>query len=232
MSAPLAPNTTRKIRLWDLPLRLFHWALLLLVAGAILSAELADDISGAMDWHPRFGYAILTLLIFRLIWGVIGSTHARFSSFVRSPGVILNYLRQLKTHKGPSIGHNPLGALSVLALLATLLLQATSGLFLNDEDFSLEGPLYKHVSSAVAHLFRELHEINANFIFILIGLHVAAILFYRFVKKDDLVTPMLTGQKEIPAASQEPDAKGGHALAGLSAFALAAALVWFVVTKL
>ena len=113
---------TRKIRLWDLPLRLFHWSLLVCVAGAVATAEL-----DAMDWHPRFGYAILALLLFRLIWGFVGSTHARFASFVRGPGTVLAYLHSMKDNKGPSIGHNPLGALSVLALLATLLFQAISG---------------------------------------------------------------------------------------------------------
>jgi len=227
-----APQATRKIRLWDLPLRLFHWSLLLLVAGAILSAELADDVTGAMDWHPRFGYAILALLLFRLVWGFVGSTHARFSSFVRGPGAVIGYIRHMKDHKGPSIGHNPLGALSVLALLATLLLQAVSGLFLNDEDFALEGPLYKHVSGAVSHVFRELHEANAGLIITLIGLHIAAILFYRFIKRENLVTPMLTGNKEVPAEQAASEAAGGSALLGLAIFAIAAAIVWFIVTRI
>jgi cytochrome b len=225
------PTSIRKIRLWDLPLRLFHWALLLCVTGAIASAELADEIAGAMDWHPRFGYAILGLLIFRLIWGFVGSEHARFTRFVRGPAAILEYLRGMKDATGPSIGHNPLGALSVLALLATLLFQAGSGLFLNDDDFAIEGPLYKHVSESVVHVLRKLHETNAGLIFALIGLHLCAILFYRFIKRENLVTPMLTGNKEIPAEAPDYDAQGGSNLLGLGVFALAAGLVWFVVTK-
>ena len=221
----------RKIRLWDLPLRLFHWSLLLLVSGAIASAELADTITGAMDWHPRFGYAILALLVFRLIWGFVGSTHARFANFVRGPAAIIDYLKHMKDAKGPSIGHNPLGALSVLALLAILLFQAISGLFLNDEDFSLEGPLFKHVSGAVSHAFRELHEANAAIIFTLIGLHITAILFYRFIKRDNLVTPMLTGNKEIPVEQPEASASGGSAWLGLLIFGIAASAVWFLVTQ-
>jgi cytochrome b len=223
-------SSPRKIRVWDLPLRIFHWSLLLMVAGAILSAEFAGEIRGAMDWHPRFGYAILSLLIFRLIWGFIGSTHARFTSFIRGPGAIIRYLKQMKTHASPSIGHNPLGALSVLGLLGTLLFQASSGLFLNDEDFYLEGPLYKFVSGAVSQIFRELHGINANIIFILIGLHITAILAYRFVKHDNLVTPMITGDKEVPSNVNEPNATGGNVWLGLLTFLISCGVVYGLVT--
>lgn len=222
---------TRKIRVWDLPLRLFHWSLMLLVIGAIVSAEIADDVTGAMDWHPRFGYAILALLLFRLIWGIVGSTHARFSNFVRGPSAIMSYLRQLKTHPAPSIGHNPLGALSVIALLLALLLQAVSGLFLSVEDFGVEGPLFKHVSNAVADLFWKIHEINPGILITLVGLHVAAILFYRFVKREDLVTPMLSGTKHVSEALPQHDAKGGSVLLGAAVLALASLAVWALVTR-
>ncbi|MBS1209765.1 MAG: hypothetical protein H6R19_2163 [Proteobacteria bacterium] len=227
-----ANSSSRRIRVWDLPLRLFHWTLLVLVAGAILSVELADVVSGAMDWHPRFGYAILALLIFRLIWGFVGSTHARFANFVRGPAVIIDYLKHLKDHKGPSIGHNPLGALSVLALLATLLFQTVSGLFLSDEDFFIEAPLFKYVSGTVSDLFRELHEANAGIIFTLIGLHVAAILFYRFIKRDNLITPMLTGSKEVAAEQPAQSGVGGNAWLGLVILAVSAAAVWYLVARI
>lgn len=222
---------TRKIRLWDLPLRLFHWSLLLLVVGAVVSAEIADEVSGAMDWHPRFGYAILALLLFRLIWGFVGGTHARFSSFLRGPAAVADYLRLFKTHKTPSIGHNPLGALSVVALLTSLLLQAVSGLFLNIEDFGIEGPLFKHVSNAVADVFWEIHEINPGVLIALVALHVAAILFYRIVKREDLVTPMLTGNKRVPEGHAESEAQGGSVIRGAVVLALAALAVWFIANK-
>lgn len=221
----------RKLRVWDLPLRLFHWVLLLVVACAILSVELGDVVDGAMDWHPRLGYMVLGLLVFRLIWGFVGGTHARFASFVRGPGAILAYLRSLKEKADPTIGHNPLGALSVLALLLSLGFQALSGLFLNDEDFFIEGPLYKHVGSDLVHTLREAHEYNATLLFILIGLHIAAILFYRVIKKDNLILPMVTGSKRVPAAVAAGDARGGSFWLGLVVAAVAAVAVYLLVTQ-
>ncbi|NSL54527.1 cytochrome b/b6 domain-containing protein [Uliginosibacterium aquaticum] len=217
--------STRRIKVWDLPLRLFHWSLLLCVAGAVISIEVADNI----DWHQRFGIAVLTLLVFRLLWGIVGGQHARFANFLRSPASILGYVKRMKDEKGPAVGHNPLGALSVLGLLAVLLFQAGSGLFLSDE-IMFEGPLFKFVSGEIAGFLAEAHEANAGIIFTLIGLHLAAILFYRFVKRDNLITPMLTGSKEVPAETPVQDANGGSALLGLITLAVAAGVVWFIVT--
>ncbi len=218
---------TRRIRVWDLPLRLFHWALLVCVCGAILSIEVFDNI----DLHLRFGQAVLSLLIFRLIWGFAGGTHARFLNFIRGPGGILAYLKKAKTASGVMIGHNPVGALSVIGMLLILTLQACSGLFLTDE-IMFEAPLFKYVSGETASLLAKLHEANATLIFILIGLHVAAILFYRIVKRDNLVTPMITGNKDVPASAPEQSATGGSALAGLVIFGIAAALVWYITNRL
>lgn len=218
---------TRRIKLWDLPLRLFHWALLICVAGAIASIEIGENV----EVHQYFGYAILSLLIFRVIWGVVGGSHARFVSFIHGPGTVLDYLKRMKEHKGPSIGHNPLGALSVLGMLAALLVQATSGLFLTDE-IMFEAPLFKYISGATASLLAEIHEINAAIIFTLIGLHLAAILFYRFIKRENLITPMVTGNKEVPAELTEQDASGGSAWLGLLVFGVAAGAVWFIINKL
>ncbi|MDP5240204.1 cytochrome b/b6 domain-containing protein [Uliginosibacterium sp. 31-16] len=221
---------TRRIKIWDLPLRFFHWALLACVLGAIVSVNLADQLGDAMEWHKRFGFGVLTLLIFRLLWGFIGGRHARFASFVRSPGVIIDYLRHMKDHKGPSIGHNPLGALSVLAMLAVLLFQAGSGLFITDE-IMMEGPLFKHISEGTAHLLGELHEANAGILITLIGLHLAAIVFYRLVKRDNLIPPMITGNKDVPAETLIPETRGGSIWLGLLAFMLSAAAVWVLVTQ-
>lgn len=224
-------STERRLKVWDLPVRLFHWALLVLVSCAILSVELGDVVDGAMNWHPRFGYAVLALLVFRLIWGFVGGTHARFTSFVRGPGAIVEYLRALKSKAGPAIGHNPLGALSVLALLASLSFQAVSGLFLNDEDFFIEGPLFKHVGSDLVHTLREAHEYNATLLFILIGLHVAAIVFYRVAKRDNLILPMITGSKSVPANLPAEDAKGGSFWLGVVIAAIAGVAVYLLVTR-
>lgn len=215
----------RKIRLWDLPLRLFHWSLLICVAGAIASIKIGDNI----DVHQYFGYAVLGLLIFRLIWGFVGGEHARFASFVRGPGQVIAYLKQMKSQHGPSIGHNPLGAISVLGMLAALLFQATSGLFLSDE-IMFEAPLFKHISGSLASGLAEAHEINSNIIILLIALHLLAIFFYRFIRRENLITPMLSGNKEVPAESALSDARGGSIWLGLIVFALAAAGVWALIS--
>jgi cytochrome b len=235
-TSPAEPNAggstkSRKLQVWDLPLRLFHWTLLVLVAGAILSVELGDTLSGAMEWHPRFGYAILALLVFRLIWGLLGGTHARFINFVRGPRSVLDYLRNLKSRSVPTIGHNPLGAWSVLALLASLLFQVGSGLFLNDEDVYIEAPLFKYVSNDVVHTLRKLHEANASLLFVLIGLHICAIVYYRFVKRDNLITPMVTGKKVVNADLPVEDARGGNGWLGLGIFAVVAVAVYVFVTQ-
>lgn len=225
------PVQSRTIRVWDLPLRLFHWSLAICVSGAILSAKLSSEFADGMAWHKRFGIAVLTLLVFRLIWGFTGSTHARFSSFLPTPRKVLTYLKDLRSHAGPVIGHNPLGALSVFAVLGVCLFQATSGLFITDE-ISLEGPLYKHISNALASALGEVHETMGNLLIPLLFLHLAAIFFYRFAKRENLIAPMLTGKKEIPSTHPASDAEGGSAALGLMAFAVAALIVWYVVTQI
>jgi cytochrome b len=188
-----------KIRVWDLPTRLFHWALFLAVVGSFVSA---DEGGNALDWHARFGYFILSLLLFRLIWGVVGSHYARFLNFIKSPQMVLVYL------KNPTeiAGHNPLGALSVIALLGFLLLQAVTGLFASD-DIAFEGPLSKYVSSNWVEFLTSAHRLNESVLIGLIALHVGAILYYRWFKKVNLVKPMITGDKEwaekIPVARDD-----------------------------
>ena len=185
-----------KIRIWDLPTRLFHWALVLAVLGSFISA---DDDGGVLEWHARFGYFILSLLLFRVIWGFTGSHYARFFNFIKSPKAVLSYL------KNPTEvpGHNPLGALSVIALLGFLLLQAVTGLFASD-DIAFEGALVKYVSSSVTELITSIHRLNESVLITLVALHIGAILYYRWMKKTDLVKPMVTGDKEwaekIPVA--------------------------------
>lgn len=214
----------RTIRLWDLPLRLFHWALFICVTGAIASIKLSAYWIDGLEWHKRFGFAVLTLLIFRLLWGIIGSTHARFSQFVKGPRTVMAFLRG-KLPYAP--GHNPLGALSVLAMLAVLLFQAISGLFVGD-GFMLEGPLYKFISEDTASLLLQAHSINPGIIIALIALHVAAIVFYRVKKKDNLLTPMITGRKSLSAEQGGEDARGGSAWLGLLVLLFAAAIVWMI----
>ena len=210
--------THPRIRLWDLPTRLFHWLLALCVAAALISAQIGGDF---MDWHGRIGLFIVGLVVFRLVWGVMGSTYARFAQFFPTPA----RLKAFKSGAWRGVGHNPLGALSVLALLGLLAFQATSGLFSND-DISYVGPLADLVSKDMSNRLTGLHKLASNGIYLLIGLHLVAIVFYALVKKDNLVKPMVTGWKDVEQADQVPAATGGGALALIVALGLAAAAVY------
>ncbi|OYX13844.1 MAG: hypothetical protein B7Z15_05910 [Rhizobiales bacterium 32-66-8] len=187
-------DALRKTKVWDLPTRLFHWSLACLVLAAYITAEM-----GVIEWHFRCGYAILTLLLFRLVWGVVGSDTSRFVNFVRSPVSALAHLAHF-TRREPDteVGHNAAGGLMVLALLALLLVQVGTGLFSNDGVFS-EGPLAKYVSAGLSDQISEWHEVNFNLILAAIILHVLAVLAYAVVKRHDLVRPMVLGWKKLPA---------------------------------
>jgi len=188
-----------KIKVWDLPTRLFHWALFLAVLGSFISA---DEGGNSIEWHARFGYFILSLLLFRLVWGFVGSHYAKFFNFIRSPKLVLAYLKNPQE----MAGHNPLGALSVMALLGFLLLQAVTGLFASD-DIAFEGPFAKYVSSFWVDLLTTVHRADESVLISLIALHISAIIYYRWFKKVNLVKPMMTGTKEwaekIPVARDD-----------------------------
>lgn len=221
-SSQFAPEE-RDVPVWDLGLRFFHWALVVLVTTSVVTIKL-----DAVTYHTWSGYGVLTLLIFRLLWGVVGGTHARFASFVAGPGPVLAYLKDVfkrDRHVGWP-GHNPLGALSVLAMLAALLFQAASGLFTNDDDFAFEGPLYKWVGKDISDRLTHWHHFNATIIYVLVGLHVAAILFYLWYHKDNLVKPMLTGYRK--AAGGAASRHGSTALAA-ALLAVSAAAVYGLV---
>lgn len=205
------------IRVWDLPTRLFHWLLLVLVVGAIVSVNIGGD---AMIWHGRFGHMIFGLIVFRIVWGVVGSTHARFWNFVPTPSSLTAYLRG----QWRGLGHNPLGALSVFGLLGLIGFQATIGLFAND-DIVFRGPLAAAVSPSRSDDLSTIHRQMEPFIFGLIALHIAAVLFYRLFRKDDLITPMITGDKKVSEPDAEP-ARGGGWLALAIALAVTAVAMW------
>jgi cytochrome b len=211
----LPPGGTDIVRIWDRPTRLVHWLLVVLIAISWWSAE-----NDALEWHFRSGYAVLGLLVFRLIWGVIGSSTARFSSFVRGPGAILDYLRGRSEYR---LGHNPIGALSVMALLGLLALQVGLGLFAGDEDGLHSGPFAHLIDLGLSEEITDLHELNFNILLVLVALHVGAILFYFFVKRDNLVKPMIVGTREAPRGL-EPMRP-----AALWRFAVAAAIALAVV---
>ncbi|MBX3685736.1 MAG: cytochrome b/b6 domain-containing protein [Rhodocyclaceae bacterium] len=209
--------STKKVRIWDLPTRIFHWALFLLVTAAIVSVKIGGN---AMVWHGRIGVAIVGLLVFRIVWGLVGSTYARFAHFVRGPGAIRAYLQG----RWRGVGHNPLGALSVLALLGLLAFQVSTGLFSND-DIAFNGPLYPLVDKDTSDWLSGLHNQAEWFIYGLVGLHIAAILYYVRFKKDDIVKPMITGEKAINEPGVE-SARGGGVLAFVLALAIAAGVAW------
>jgi cytochrome b len=181
-----------KLPIWDLPIRLFHWVLVGLIAFSWWSAEYHYD-----DLHIWLGIAVLTLMIFRVLWGFFGSSTARFANFIRGPRAVFGYLRG----EWRGIGHNPLGALSVVALLGLVSLQVGLGLIASDEDGLMQGPLVNLVSIGVSDTATELHEELFNVLLALIGLHIAAILYYRF-KGKKLVRTMITGKGEVEPGVQ------------------------------
>ncbi len=187
-------EAAKSYRVWDLPLRLFHWSLVVLIAVSIYTGE--NGGFKEMDYHMLSGYAILTLVLFRITWGFIGTRHARFSDFVR-PTAVIAYTQALFgrgqiSESAP--GHNPLGALSIIAILMTLLVQVGTGLFANDDIF-LKGPLTHLVEDDVSDDLTTVHYYASRVLYALIGLHLAAVLFYQFVRRESLLVPMLTGRR-------------------------------------
>ncbi len=205
MSAQQNPAlvSLRPILIWDLPVRLFHWALVVLLVISWTTAEIGGN---AMTYHLWSGYTILTLILFRLLWGFWGSTHARFNDFVRGPRAAIRYARALLQGETPLYpGHNPLGGWMVILLLLVLSIQAGTGLFAND-DIAVEGPLYPWVSKAGSDFLTQLHKLNFNILLILVSLHVLAALVYLVAKGENLIVPMLTGRKWLRPAFQEAQA--------------------------
>lgn len=215
----------KKIRLWDAPTRIFHWTLFVLVCAAFGTGLYGG---GLMDWHGRVGAAIGALLVFRLVWGFVGSRYSRFANFVRGPATIAAYLRG----DWQGIGHNPLGALSVLGMLGVLLLQVVTGL-LADDDIAFQGPYNILVGEKIESMAIFIHNNAIWLIGLLVLLHLGAIAFYSRVKGEKLLGPMITGIKELPASEGKPeseaqaeDAGGGGPLALVLALAFAALAGW------
>ncbi|MFT4026317.1 MAG: cytochrome b/b6 domain-containing protein [Novosphingobium sp.] len=189
------------VKLWDLPVRLVHWSFVALLPALWWTAE-----NGKIDLHLKLGMVMLILVLFRILWGLFGSSTARFASFVRGPVSIARYMSG-RLGK-PVVGHNPLGALSVVALLLLLLAQTVLGLFASDTDGLAFGPLNFLVGSEVAEKLTGLHHLGFNVILAVVVLHVAAVLFYLTVKRDNLIGPMITGRKRyaVPVAAPKPAA--------------------------
>jgi cytochrome b len=185
------------VLVWDLPIRIFHWVILLL-----LVAQLATGLAAGqwMDWHLPMGYAVLALVIFRILWGFFGSTHARFASFLAGPRAAMSFAKRLFSRQAvPQVGHNPLGGWSVIAIILSLAVQGVTGLFANDGVAS-EGPLAALVTADLSHQLSRVHRWNVDVLLVLSGLHVLAVLYHWLVKREDLIGAMFTGVKRVPAS--------------------------------
>jgi len=193
---------TREARVWDVGVRLFHWLLVAFVSASWLLGQFGPAI---MTLHFQSGYVIIGLLAFRLIWGLAGPRPARFASFLAGPRAVWAYARTLP-RRAPSFwpGHNPLGGWAVAAMLLLLAAQVATGLFADPEDFINQGPLAASVEPATRHWASAWHARLANALLALVILHVAAIAFYRFWKREDLVRPMLTGRKTVRRDEADP----------------------------
>lgn len=219
------PHALQTVTVWDLPTRLFHWTLVALMIFQWLTAEFGS----AMDWHVWGGYAILALVLFRLIWGFVGSDTVRFRDFVRGPGAALGYVKALLRGETPLyLGHNPMGGWSIVAMLVLLLVQAGTGLFAND-DITIEGPLYAWVSKGTSDWLTAIHKFNFNLLLLVIAVHISAVLFYLFVKRENLIHPMLSGRKHLPPDMVGQAPRIVSPWLGLAVLAVAVAAVWLLV---
>jgi cytochrome b len=205
---------------WDLPIRLFHWTLVVLLIFSWWTAE-----EGPLELHIWSGLAILALLIFRLLWGLFGSSTARFSSFIRGPVAIFAYVRDVKGWRG--IGHNPLGALSALALIVLIAVQVALGLFNTDSDGFVGGPLAHLIGVDTSEWVHELHEDLFDVLLVFIGLHIGAVLVYRLAFSKELTWPMVTGRAEL-GPGIEPMRPGKWWVALLCLVAAVAVTRWII----
>ena len=225
-SLPQPSSVPRRIVIWDLPIRAFHWVVAVLVVFSYVAGKVGG---GWMEWHLRSGYAILALLVFRLAWGVAGSANARFVHFVRGPKAAMEYVASLRSGRVPVLaGHNPLGGWMVLFLLAILAAQVGTGLFADDE-IATQGPLAAKVSEALVARMTALHSLNSWIIAGAVAFHVAAVLFYQWKIGIDLIGPMVRGWREAAdgIAIQEP--KRAPLLLAIVLLAAAAAAVYLLV---
>lgn len=182
-----------KLFVWDLPVRLFHWSLVISLVAAWYTS---DGARGLIDWHLKIGYFILGLIIFRIIWGVLGTKYAKFSQFIPNKKALLNYLKNFRQEKAyNTVGHNPLGGLMVVFMLTLILSQAISGLFMNDDIFT-SGPYYGSVSSSIQSTMSLVHRNAFDIIIGVSVLHISAAFYYLLVKKANLIVPMITGYKK------------------------------------
>jgi cytochrome b len=232
MTASLSSPTQRarldgtgapKLRVWDLPTRIFHWALTLAVL-----AQVGTGLGGAMEWHFRIGYALLALLLFRLAWGFVGGRWSRFAAFLYAPRTLVDYLRG-RGHPDHLIGHSPLGAISVFALLGLLAAQVATGLVADDE-IAAAGPLARFAPGGLVAAATYWHTVPGKWsVIALAGLHVLAVLFYVLVKRRRLVRPMISGDKPLAESAALPSRDDAASrLLAMAVFAACAAFASWI----
>lgn len=204
MQEEASDRESRKVLVWDVPTRAFHWLAVVLIVGAYATARM-----NRMDWHARLGYALLAALLFRILWGVVGGQTARFASFLGSPRAAARHLAHLfRRERDRQVGHNPAGAWMVVALLALMLAQTLSGLYVQN-DIADEGPLTEVVPAALASFVEDAHDRWLwDMLVVAVGIHLAAIAVHALVKRQDLVRPMISGRKRLPAGTPAPAMQG------------------------
>jgi len=214
----------RPVLVWDVPVRLFHWAVALLIPVLYVTWRL-----NWMDWHAQAGYVLLALLLFRVLWGVFGSDTARFSRFLRSPSVSIRYLARLHRREPDTIaGHNPAGGWMVILMLGLMLGETLTGVYVNN-DVADEGPLTEIVPARITNLITDLHGAIWDGLLLAVVMHLAAITFYTLIKGHNLVRAMVVGHKRLPARVPRPHVAGtGRALVLLLLAVCATALIVFV----
>jgi cytochrome b len=218
-------QNSSKVYVWDLPVRLFHWILVALMIALMVTGKLLDD---AVELHATLGRVSLALVLFRLMWGVVGSSYARFSQFIRGPRVVIAYGRSLFSKKTDFIiGHNPLGGWMVLVLLAAVCIQSVLGLFSND-DVLFDGPLAYMVSKETSDYLTGLHVDLFNALLLLIGLHVAAVVWHKLFMGENLLTAMFTGYKMLPFGVEAKNNSGGGALLAVMLLVINALVVYWL----
>lgn len=221
-----APATAKAVRIWDIPTRLFHWSLV-----GLLGVSCYTGLTGGfyeMDWHMKSGYGILTLVLFRILWGVIGTRYAQFREFLPGPSQIKGHLVTALKKPYQRAGHNPLGALNIFVILIILLVQAVTGLFANDDIFT-EGPLAGKVSYETSRWLTGIHEINIWILAGLVTMHLLAIALHQFHFRENLVKAMLTGKKKATAI-QVPLTLFREIILGAVTFACSALVVYLIIT--
>ncbi len=230
------PNTTMiSAPVWDIFVRCFHWSLVALFTFSVISAKLGGNW---IEWHVKSGYAILALVLFRIVWGFVGGEYARFGSFLAGPVRAIRFARSL-LGKGTQhvAGHNPVGGWMVIVLLLLLALQASLGL-ISDDEIATTGPLARYVSDATSLSAMSWHRRIGDALLILVGIHIAAVLFHVFVKKEGLIRAMFSGKKELPAelareanAGRKASVSLGFVVLTLVIAVVTIAVNWSVIVK-